>query len=68
MLGWIGNTLIIGGTWLLGYKYRAGFVATIAGGLLWAFEGCRIGRADLVCVNMVLALVAVRNFFKWRET
>jgi hypothetical protein len=66
-LGWIGNALIICGHWLLGKKLRLAFLLSVGGGCCWILEGIRIGKSDLVFIEVALGCIAIRNFWKWRE-
>jgi len=63
--GWLGNALIIAGAWNIGCKRRWGFLLSISGGCCWALEGLLIGKADLVFIESVMLLVALRNYIKW---
>lgn len=66
-LGWIGNALIIFGAWQIGYRRRWGFLVAMFGGLSWMAEGIRIGKTDLIFIEVVMCLVALRNFIKWKK-
>lgn len=65
--GWIGNALIISGAWQIGHKRRWAFLLTMAGGCCWIAEGVRIGKPDLVFIEVVMWFIALRNFLKWRH-
>lgn len=66
-MGWIGNALIIFGAWHIGHKRRWAFLCTMAGGLCWVSEGVWLMRADLIFIEIVMSLIAFRNFLKWRK-
>ena len=66
-MGWIGNALIVFGAWQIGHKRRWGFLLTIVGGLCWVLVGIQLSRPDMVAIELIMGLVAFRNFLKWRK-
>ena len=66
-MGWLGNALIISGAWQIGYKRRCGFLIALSGSLFWIAEGSRLGMLDLICIEVIMVCVSLRNFWKWRK-
>lgn len=64
-MGWLGTALILTGSWMLGYKCRAGFLVTTFGGLFWAAEAVIIERPDLLTIEIAMSYIGLRNYFKW---
>ena len=67
-MGWLGNALIIYGAWQIGHKRRFGFLLAIAGSVCWVSVGFNLGMLDLMFIELVMACIAMRNFFKWSKT
>lgn len=65
VMGWIGNVFIVVGAWNVGHKRRWAFLLSMIGGCCWIAEGTRIGRLDLIAIESLMFLMALRNFIKW---
>lgn len=63
--GWLGNVLLITGAWQLAHKRRHAFLITMCGGACWLIEAAKTGRADWLFIEIVMLLVAVRNYWHW---
>lgn len=64
-MGWLGNALLLCGSWNLAHKRRWAFLCTIAGCACWLYEALDMGRADWVFIESVMLCLALRNFIKW---
>ncbi len=66
-MGWLGNFLVILGTWQVGNKRRWGFLALLASCFCWGAVGYQKGMLDLVFIEAVLGIVSVRNYLRWKK-
>lgn len=66
--GWIGNALLIAGSWNLARKRRHAFLLTIGGCACWFYEATKMGRWDWLFIEAVMLLIAVRNYWYWGRT
>jgi len=65
-MGWFANIFIVFGLWFIGNKKRFAFVFTFIGETIWTIYSFSIGMYDLAAVCALFAMLAARNWLKWR--
>jgi uncharacterized Tic20 family protein len=67
MTGWIANSFILVGMYLIGEKRPCAFGFSITGELIWSIHAYRLGMYDLAAICFVFCFVAAYNWRKWRR-
>ncbi len=63
----LATVITFAGIWLLGNKYKLGFLFAFSGNILWLVIGLMIQSSGLLIANIGLALLNVRGYVKWRR-
>lgn len=66
MIGWLANGLLIVCAATV-HKHRWSLLVGAAGGFLWATKAYAAGWWDLLAIEIVLSLLQIRGYIKWRR-
>lgn len=67
-MGWVATAVTLFGSYLVGEKYKGGFLCQIIGNTLWAIVGIMRGpQYDLIFVSLAFVALYVRNYFVWHN-
>lgn len=67
-MGWIGNALLIYGTWRLAYKERSALLFGIAGSIAWAIQAVITDQWDLLFIEITLGVLQANVWLKWGKS
>lgn len=66
-MGWIGNIFIVIGYILLGQKRNSGWIFNILGHMIWVCYGVTISMMDIVFIDGLTLIIAIRNWRLWKH-
>lgn len=68
MLGYLGTVFVLWGAKLVGDRKGSGWLAFVAGDLLWIAHGAARSDSAVVVCEALFLILHVRGWRRWRKT
>lgn len=66
-MGWLANLLLIYSWWKVGDRKPHAILVGVGGSVLWAIQAYTLSLWDLVTIEIVLGIIQLRSWLKWRN-